>query len=465
MSPDPLVGAVVLGRYRVDGLVAHGGMASVYRAHDPVLNRAVAVKILHPHLASDASCVERFRREALAAARLTHPGIVAIFDTGGVDGRPCLVMEYLRSGSLADLLRKGPLRIEEALRTGIAIARALHQAHEQGLVHRDVKPANILFSEAGAVKLGDFGIAKAGDPALTQTGQVIGTARYLAPEQLNGEPASPASDQFGLGVVLYETLSGVPPFGGPNDVSLGLSRPSEFPRLREVAVVPPAVDAAVMRALSSDPRDRFPDLAAFADALSAVGGLPGPARQSTRPPRARGTAALAVAGALALAGAGTLAAVLASRDGGASRKGVSEERAVPVVEARDFDPAGDRAEHPESVALAVDGDAATVWTTETYRSQFPALKPGVGIVLDLGRSTRLRAVEIATAAGGWRVEVRVADAPDLPATAEAFRTVASLEPGAARSQFDAVARWVLVWVVKLPPELRMSIAEIEVVGV
>jgi eukaryotic-like serine/threonine-protein kinase len=497
---DPLAGQIALSRYRIDALVAHGGMASVYRAHDPVLNRTVALKVLHAHLAADPSCVKRFRQEALAAAAINHPGIVSIFDTGDVAGRPCLVMEFLPGGSLADRLTRGPLASDAVTTIGIAVARALHEAHRRGLVHRDVKPGNILFTESGTPKLGDFGIAKAGPDGLTQTGQVMGTARYLAPEQLRGHPATERADQFALGVVMYEALAGRSPFGGSSDPTGGLFRTGPAPPLRAVVSVPPALDAVVMRALEEDPLRRFPDLLAMAGALSkeaapeqpgqaspriaqiaqpAEGGArteahparPPPTRvPGTTPRRGTETVAIAVLSALVLGGAITLAAVLASRsgtDGPLGRTGSTNPTShlIHLSQAMDFDPPpGDGTEHHEEVNNAIDGDQRTAWHTEHYDSQFPKLKPGVGIWVDLGPIQHVGTIKVISTAKGWQAQVRVSVADNAPATLDGFSNIATITGDAPSATVDVMARRVLIWIVKLPPELTMSINEIQVSG-
>jgi serine/threonine-protein kinase len=256
---------VIVGRYELGDRLGAGGMSTVVLAFDRRLERYVAVKLLAEHLADDAQFVSRFRREALAAARLVHPNIVQVFDFGldEVMGRHYIVMEYIRGQSGAQILRdEGKLSVPDALALVDGSCRGLHYAHRNGVVHRDVKPGNLLRSDEGQVKLADFGIAKATDgSAITQAGSVLGTAAYLAPEQAHGEVATPRSDLYGLGVVTYQLLAGRLPYEATSLTELALAQQREHPpRLDEVnPVVPPALADAVDRALELDPADRYAD--------------------------------------------------------------------------------------------------------------------------------------------------------------------------------------------------------------
>jgi tRNA A-37 threonylcarbamoyl transferase component Bud32 len=263
----------VLGeRYRVVRHLARGGMAEVYLAHDELLDRPVAVKLLFPELADDASFVERFRREARAAAGLNHPNIVSVYDFGEDDGAYFMVMEYVEGETLRDIIRsRGPLPSEEAAGISADVAAALAAAHRHGIVHRDVKPGNVLVSDM--VKVADFGIARAGDPreSLTQTGAVLGTATYLAPEQAQGQPVDPRPDNYALGVMLYEMLAGQPPFRGDTPVAVAYQHLSEtpVPPSQHNADVPPALDAVVLKAMEKDPARRQQSAQELRDELLA----------------------------------------------------------------------------------------------------------------------------------------------------------------------------------------------------
>ena len=256
------------GRYRMGALLATGGMGEVWAAHDLLLDRPVAVKVLGGALAGDGRAAERLRREARAAGRLEHPSIARVLDLGEHDGRPYLVMELLEGESLATRIdRAGPMPPDEAARVVAAVADALEAAHAAGVVHRDVKPGNVFLTSAGEVKVLDFGIAWcAHDTALT-TGELLGTAAYLAPERVLGHRATPAADIYALGVVLYELLAGHRPFDADSEVELAMAHVNANPpSLREVApAAPPFLIAACHQAMAKDPSARPPSAAAFAN--------------------------------------------------------------------------------------------------------------------------------------------------------------------------------------------------------
>jgi serine/threonine protein kinase len=261
------------GRYRLERRLGVGGMSTVQLAFDTRLERRVAVKLLAEHLADDGNFVNRFRREALAAARLVHPNIVQVFDFGLDDSthRNFIVMEFVDGQSCAEILREqGTLRPNEAVDVLAQSCRGLDYAHRNGVVHRDVKPGNLLRSDEGMVKLADFGIAKAAeDSDITKVGSVLGTASYLAPEQARGEPAGPASDLYALGVVAYQLLAGRLPYDAASLTDLARQQESgPPPRLDEVdPEIPPALAAAVARALHRDPDRRYADAAEMETAL------------------------------------------------------------------------------------------------------------------------------------------------------------------------------------------------------
>lgn len=274
-STWPGVARMLAGRYQLEEPIATGGVAIVWRAHDVTLNRSVAVKLLHPHLANDDTTVERFRREASAAAQISHPNAVAIYDTGQEDELVYLVMEYVDGPSLRDVIHESegldPI-VTAAL--GEQVALALGEAHELGFVHRDIKPANILLSNDGIAKVTDFGIAKAlgKDDTLTRPGTVIGTAAYLAPEQLEGHEVDARADVYALGVLLYECLTGEPAFQGDTPTATAAARLSRnLPPPRTVRPdVPKALDRIIVTATQREPRERFPDGSAFAGALAPL---------------------------------------------------------------------------------------------------------------------------------------------------------------------------------------------------
>ena len=294
-------------RYRIERELGHGGMATVYLAHDQELARPVAVKVLAEHLAGDEAFRARFVREARLAGGLSHPNIVRVYDAGEADGRPFIVMEYVPGASLADA---GRLSVARAVDLGVQACAGLQHAHDAGLVHRDVKPANLLVRDDGVLKIVDFGIARAAESTRhTQIGTLLGTAAYLAPEQIAGADATAASDLYSLGAVLYELLTGRPPYSFSSlgelaaKQSEGLVEP-----VRDVEPsVPVEVEAAVMHALARDPRFRPASTAELAQELS-------PHRhdeQPTRPlPQRRITVTVpGRGGAVWLAGAIVIAAI------------------------------------------------------------------------------------------------------------------------------------------------------------
>jgi serine/threonine protein kinase len=263
----------IAGRYRIEGRLGVGGMSTVHLAFDQRLERYVALKLLAEHLADDPTFVSRFRREALAAARLVHPNIVQVFDFGFDEGhhQHFIVMEHVSGHSCAELLRdRGHLDIEQAIDVVSQACRGLDYAHRNGVIHRDVKPGNLLVSETGAVKLADFGIARAVDQSsITQVGSVLGTAAYLAPEQARGEEAGPRADIYSLGVVTYQLLSGRLPYEANSLSELALRQQRESPTpLNELNPnVPPELGQAVAMALAIDQESRPRDAMLFGEAI------------------------------------------------------------------------------------------------------------------------------------------------------------------------------------------------------
>ncbi|MDQ3958413.1 MAG: protein kinase [Actinomycetota bacterium] len=472
----------VAGRYVLEDLVARGGMGTVYRARDEVLARPVAVKILHPHLSEDPSFLARFRREAVAAAGLGHPSIVSIYDTGtdaseGVE-RHYIVMEHCGGGTLTELLRaRGPLDPQHAASVVAGICSALDYAHRAGVVHRDVKPDNVLFAEDGSLKVADFGIAKAayasGD--ITTTGSILGTVTYVSPEQAEGREPDARSDIYSAGVVLYELLVGRPPFSGETDVATAMMhlRQEPTPVRALKPQVPRHLEAAVMKALAKDPEARWSSADEMSRALqgtTATGSTvvlshaatpPGgtvPPAETDHPGDTRWVAPVlalvAFAALLAFVvprlldedGVGTRGR---GRDGGPGGGGAA---AVTVRGVESFDPDGDGEEHGEEAPLVVDGDPGTAWTSETYSDPLELLgKEGIGLVLDLGDAAAISSVRVATSTPGMSLEIRAGDArPDDP---DDLAVVASTGSAAAAEDltFDPErARYWLVWITKLP---------------
>jgi beta-lactam-binding protein with PASTA domain/predicted Ser/Thr protein kinase len=281
---------IIDGRYRVISRLGSGGMADVYLAQDQLLGREVAVKVLHHHFAEDHEFVERFRREASSAAALSHPNIVGIFDRGEWDGTYYIAMEYVAGRSLKTIVREaGPLDPGLAIDIIIQILRAARSAHRRGVIHRDLKPHNVIIDEEGRARVTDFGIARAGASDMTLTGSIMGTAQYLSPEQAQGFAVSAASDLYSIGVILYELLTGVVPFEGETAVAIAFKQVSAEPRPPSELnpSLPRSLDAIVLRALAKDPAQRYADadelIAALEHqrtALPALAGAPAAAHDA-----------------------------------------------------------------------------------------------------------------------------------------------------------------------------------------
>ena len=313
-----MIKALSSGRYRIERALGHGGMATVYLAHDEELGRPVAVKVLPEHLVLDDDFRARFVREARLAGRLSHPNIVRVYDAGEAEGRPFIVMEYVPGTSLAEV---GRLPVGRVVDVGVQACAGLQHAHDAGLVHRDVKPANLLVREDGVLKIADFGIARAAESTRqTQAGTLLGTAAYLSPEQIAGEDATPASDVYALGAVLYELLTGRPPYAFS---SLGeLAAKQSDGLIEPVADVEPSVprevEAAVMHALARDAGFRPGSAAELAQELgTGRDELPTrrlAQRRAVRVPGRRG--ALWLAAALVLAALALALGLAKLRNGG-----------------------------------------------------------------------------------------------------------------------------------------------------
>ncbi|HSK93722.1 MAG TPA: Stk1 family PASTA domain-containing Ser/Thr kinase [Candidatus Angelobacter sp.] len=268
-----MIGRLISGRYRLIGPLGDGGMATIWRAIDEQLDREVAVKLLRPQFSADPGFAARFKQEARSAGGLSHPNIVSVYDYGtdGADGDQYIVMELVEGRDLSTVLQeRGTLSTDDAVRVAIAVASALEAAHRKGIVHRDVKPGNIMITDTGDVKVADFGIARAvSEASMTVTGTTLGSVHYFSPEQARGDEVTGASDVYALSIVLFEMLTGRRPFEADSAAAVALKRLSEDPP-RPTSIghpLPPGLEAILMRGLAREPADRFPDAGAFAEAL------------------------------------------------------------------------------------------------------------------------------------------------------------------------------------------------------
>ncbi len=415
------LGTRLSGRYRLEARIAAGGMSTVYKAIDETLERAVAVKLMHREIASDSDQLERFRREARAVAQLSHPHIVGVIDTGEDDGRPYIVFEYVEGETLKDLIRReGPLPVAEAIAYAIEIARALGAAHARHIVHRDVKPQNVLIDAEGSAKVTDFGIARTlEEDGLTADGRVLGTTDYVSPEQALGQAVTGQSDLYSLGIVLYEMLTGEVPFTGENQVAVAMKHVRE--EIPDVAVMRPGISAALASVLDTatakhetdryaDDREMIADLervlahetaragttradepTTTAQATSVLRTLPADT-QRAMPLRARPRATKLALLALVLVAVAVVALFVVTNthkgEGTVTQKAQTAAPKTPQKVslcsqcAHDYNPdalgGSAKTQNPTLVGNAIDGDRTTAWVTQTYYDDVLG-KPGVGL--------------------------------------------------------------------------------------
>jgi eukaryotic-like serine/threonine-protein kinase len=492
------VGTLLNGRYRLDAQIGAGGMSTVYRAFDTVLERQVAIKLMHREIASDSDQLERFRREARAVAQLNHPHVVGVIDAGEDDGTPYIVFEYVEGETLKDRIRRyGRLPVGEAVAYAIEIARALGAAHDHQIVHRDVKPQNVLIDEEGTAKVTDFGIARSlTEEGLTADGRVLGTTDYVSPEQALGQDVGPQSDLYSLGVVLFEMLTGDVPFHGENQVAVAMKHVREelpdvlMRRPEASSTLASVVDRATAKELDrrylSD-RDFIADLEevlaietarsgqATGEATAVIRTLPSSARRRL-PLRMRHPVRLLVA--LALVGAAVAVALILAAD--RAERGAQGTRNVPTPKntnlvpislgqsnAKDYDPLGDnKSEHPTEAKLVVDGETNTSWSTETYEGNTLGTKTGVGVYVIADPTVAARQMQIVTPTKGWSGAVYVAKSGEPPSTIEGWTKLGDIRSAKAKTtvSLDTAGnrfRYYLVWVTKLPPEAdKVEISEI-----
>jgi serine/threonine-protein kinase len=493
---------ILAGRYVLEGEIGRGGMASVWRAHDDVLDRPVAVKILHAHLADDPSFLERFQSEALSSAQLAHPNIVNVYDTGTEDGTSFIVMELFEGRTLADVIaQNGPLEPDRAINTLIPVLAALQHAHQNGVIHRDVKPGNILVGDSGMVKITDVGIARAAYAShdATTTGRVLGSVPYLSPEQVQGSDVNPRSDIYACGVVLYEALTGKRPFQAETDLAAATMRLTREPLPARAlrSGIPRALDAAVARAMSRRPEDRFQTAENMAAALTRVRGggspmqsgpFPAPVTAPVETPpgnrRRSGAfrswmlvpflaillAAVAITVGLLLGKlqiGGPLGIERAPESSPTVEPG-SAGAALAIDAVSAFDPFGDDSEHDELAPDAVDNDPGTFWYSENYHQLDLSWKSGIGLLFDLGSDREVTGFQLRTPYPGYAFQIRVGDDPSELAGSEgpwpSFTAAGSM-----RQTIEPVTgRYVLVWITTVVTGVengnRASVGEFRVIG-
>jgi eukaryotic-like serine/threonine-protein kinase len=479
-SSVDVIGEVIAGRYELEELTGSGGMSRVYRARDNQLGRRVAVKILHERYADEPEYVERFRREALAVARLNHPNIVTVIDRGETDGLQYIVFEHVEGEDLKRLVtRTGPLPVRRAVELAIQVGRALSFAHAHGVVHRDVKPQNVLLRD-GSAKVTDFGIARAEHLALdaedTDTGTVLGTGDYVSPEQARGERATEQSDIYSLGALLYELLTGRVPFPADSAVAAAMRHATDpVPDVLAARPdVPVRVGIAVEQALAKDPDKRFRSMDGFVDELVACRNeLSEPDSAQTmimaQPPQEPDHAAsprvavrrrrrlrflTPVLAILLLVALGVGAYELwHSQHSSPTLEGKTASAATVDLKAvAAYDPPpGDGVERNDQLGNATDGSTSTFWQTERYTTaEFGNLKHGVGLVLDAGKPVKLSSLKIQTGTSGFSAVVKAGNSSSGP-----FTVVSSEQTAGERTTFTlhppANERYYVVWITRLTP--------------
>jgi serine/threonine-protein kinase len=501
-----LLGTTLNGRYRLEARIGAGGMSTVYRATDETLQRLVAIKLMNREIATDSDQLERFRREARAVAQLSHPHIVGVIDYGEDDGRPYIVFEYVEGETLKERIRRnGRLPITEAVAYAIEIARALGTAHARHIVHRDVKPQNVLIDEEGSAKVTDFGIARTLDEeGLTADGRVLGTTDYVSPEQALGRPVTGQSDLYSLGVVLYEMLTGEVPFKGENQVAVAMKHVRE--EIPDVQYMRPEVSAAlasvVDTATAKRVEDRYADdaelIADLEDVLAIEAARAGsatgevttvlrtlPSQTQRRIPfriRHRARAIVLPLVLLAIAG-GVVIWLGATRthheapklDVAPPRPHQAQLRPCSSC-AHDYNPdalSGPKSQSPQLDGLAIDGNPNTAWLTEHYYSG-SLQKAGVGLYVDMGKPVAAKEMVLYTQTPGFRAQIWASNAPPDP---EVFNT----GPGAWSQLTDIPSvqhiqriplptgkttyRYYLVWIKTLPPgQMFAALNEIALYG-
>ena len=487
-TSSKMIGTVLSGRYRLEAKLGSGGMSTVYLARDTTLDRSVAVKVMHREMSEQPDQLERFRQEARAVAKLSHPNIVSVIDAGEDGGFPYIVFEYVEGETLKQrIARVGPLDAQEALAYAIEIARGLTVAHARNMVHRDIKPQNVLIDPAGRAKLTDFGISRQLEQdGMTATGRVLGTTDYVAPEQAMGRGADQRSDVYSLGVVLYEMLIGQVPFHADSQVGVAMKHVNE--ELPDVQARRPEVSAAaalvVERATAKDPRERYQSVGDMIDdlgtaleveaaragsttgeATSVLQAVPPAKRKLSK--RARLSWGAAILIGLAVAAVIAVIIVISSgnspvsgrnNEGGGGGKTTATGEAIGLSEATDYDPQGDEEENPGTVELAIDGNpTGTAWSTEHYDTDtFAGTKtgpdPGVGLYVTADAAASPKSMVVNTPTPGWDAQIYAAPSGPPDEVSEWGEPVAEVT-GAEKTEeihlhLAGAAKYFLIWFTK-----------------
>jgi eukaryotic-like serine/threonine-protein kinase len=476
-----VVGERIADRYELEEVVGHGGMSTVYKAHDSLLERNVALKVLHQQYNEDEDFVERFKHEARSVAQLQHPNIVTVIDRGEEDGRQYIVFEFIDGENLKELVvRKGRLDLRDALEIANEIARGLAFAHDHGLIHRDVKPQNVLLNGDGRAKVTDFGIARSldVDHGVTQTGTILGTSNYIAPEQASGQPVDAHTDVYSLGIVLYEMLTGELPFPGESFVAIAMKHIQEpSPNVLDVrGDIPLRVAEMIDRALEKDPEQRFPTMDAFAAEIEASlaeldRGEDGavtmvvPAAQRPRPQKHRKPVSpvpllIGLLGALAIAA--VIVGLFTLRGGGGQNVPVGA--AITIAGSGAYDPYGDGTEHDSAAPNATDRNVTTYWSTEKYNSGLEGVhKAGVGLVLAATSAIQLSRITVITDTPGFTAEIRATNISGTLGQKVSDSLVLGRTTRFAIKQ-SAPKRYYIVWITKVAPGIPEHVNEVHAFG-
>jgi eukaryotic-like serine/threonine-protein kinase len=487
-----VIGAHLNDRYRLEEKIGSGGMSTVYRAFDPTLERWVAIKLMHREICDDPDQLERFRREARAVARLSHPNVVTVIDFGEDDATPYIVLEYVEGETLKERIRRmGRLPVAEAVAYAIEVGRALSCAHAERLVHRDVKPQNVLIDMEGRGKVSDFGIARSLEAhGLTATGRVLGTTDYVSPEQALGHSVTEQSDVYSLGVVLFEMLTGEIPFRGESQVAVAMKHVKEpMPDVqRRRPEVSAALAAVVEQAAAKETANRYASAEKMVhdleevltievarsgessgEATAVLRGLP-PDTAEYLPVRLRNPRRWALTVLALLLAAGSVVAYLALK----TERGAGNITPHPPGLARvqldgsaaeDYDPESeDHRESPEATRNAIDGNRTTAWNTERYKAGLEGIgKSGVGMYVDAGRPVRARRLVLTTSTPDFTASVYSAN--EVPETLAGWTKVSrdSTVGETARIAVDTARRgfrYYLLWITKLPEGNRADVQEL-----